>query len=75
MTTITICVYPQTFTFKTKKELPPFEYGCKVRTKLVQSSMKRKKIPSPCHGYDEYVVEQIATCEFIPNEEYWYLGS
>jgi hypothetical protein len=75
MTTITICEYPQTFTFKTRKTLPPFEYGCEVRTKIAQDAMRRHKVSSPSHGYCEYVVEEVCTAEFLPNQEYWYLGS
>lgn len=75
MTTITICDYPQTFTFRTKKVLPPFSYGCEIRTKLAEQAMKRHKIHSPCHGYNEYVVEIVDTISFLPNEEYWHLGS
>jgi hypothetical protein len=75
MKTITICEYPQTFTFKTKKVLPPFTYGCEIRTKLAEQAMKRHKIDSPCHGYNEYVVEDIKVVPFLPNQEYWYLGS
>ena len=75
ITKITICEYPQTFTFKTKKVLPPFTYGCKIRTMLAEQAMKRHKIYSPCHGYNEYVVEIVITAGLPPNEEYWYLGS
>lgn len=75
MTTITICEYPQTFTFKTKKKLPPFKYGCEVRTKLAHDAMKRYKVSSPSHSYCEYVVEEVCTAHFLPNQEYWYLGS
>jgi hypothetical protein len=75
MKTITICHYPQTFSFKTKKELPPFEYGCQIRTKLAEQAMRRHNIYSPSHGYDEYIVETVDINTENPNHELWYLGS
>lgn len=75
MTTITICDYPQTFSFKTKKELPPFQYGCEIRTKLAQQAMKRHNIYSPCHGWNEYIVEVVDVDTENTNHEYWQLGS
>ena len=75
MKKITICHYPATFSFTTKVELPTFEYGCEVRTKLAEKAMRRHNISSPCHGYDEYVVECVEIdCE-NPNHEFWQLGS
>ena len=75
MTKITICHYPQTFSFKTKKELPPFKYGCEIRTKLAEQAMRRHNTHSPCHDYDEYVVEIVDIDTEKPNQEFWQLGS
>jgi hypothetical protein len=64
-----ICIdYPTETYFKTKKDFNNNE----ERTDWLVSTMKRKKTYSPCHTYDDYVVEKV-----IPNGEleYWIIGS
>ena len=65
----TICiVYPTETYLKTQKDFNNNE----ERTDWLVSTMKRKKTYSPCHAYDDYVVEKV-----IPNGEleYWIIGS
>lgn len=71
-TIITVLGYPDTFSFITRKELPDFEYGCEVRRSILVKKMKELGVDSPCHGYDEYVVELV---EKKYGQEYWQLGS
>lgn len=72
MKTITVLDYPQTFSFKVKKELPTFEYGCEERRRILIRQMKRQDIFSPCHLYTDYVVEEVIS---NGTQEYWRLGS
>ena len=37
--------------------------------------MRRHNIYSPCHGYDEYIVEDVEIDTENPNHEFWQLGS
>lgn len=69
---IVVMGYPATFSFTTLEDFPPFEYGCEVRRKLLVKELEKQKIPSPCHGYEEYVVE---TIEQGDGWEQWHLGS
>jgi hypothetical protein len=68
MTTIFID-YPTEFSWKTKKT---FSNNAE-RTEYVRQVLKRKKVESPCHDYDDYVVE--FTKSIKPKYEYWILGS
>lgn len=60
--------YPTNAYFMTKKEFANND----ERTDWLISTMKRKKTYSPCHHYDDYVVEKV-----IPNGELeiWIIGS
>lgn len=70
---VTVKNYPATFDFPACLPLPPFEYGCKVRTRLVQEAMRIQRIESRNHLYTDYLVEQIET---LPDgSEVWHLGS
>ena len=75
MKSIIVVEYPQTFSFKVRKELPPFEYGCETRWNILQYQFKKQKIESPCHLWSEYVLEFVKSDEEFPDTEYWYLGS
>lgn len=65
--------YPAPLEFETEVALPPFEYGCKVRTKLLREKMREQKINSPRHAYDDYVVEVIL--QSTKYFEVWGIGS
>lgn len=58
MKTIIVMDYPQTFSFKVRKELPKFNEDdyCEVRREILIRQMKRQNIDSPCHSYYDYVV-------------------
>jgi len=64
--------YPCTINFRTNTKLPRFKCGCKVRTKIAQDKMKKRRILSPNHDYSDYIVEEIRT---NGTWETWYLGS
>jgi hypothetical protein len=72
MKRIVIEHYPATFIFDVRKELPEFEYGCKVRQEILLRQLKRQNIDSPCHAYSDYVIEHV---EKHYTGEYWILGS
>lgn len=69
---IVVEIYPATFVFQVEEPLPPFKYGCKVRRKILIKEMNLQNIDSPCHAYEDYIVESI---EKIPVGERWHLGS
>lgn len=83
MKTIKIDGYPAYFEFKIKTKLPRFvssgtigkdylcEY-CDIRNTLLLKYLKKLKINSPCHGYEDYVVEMVTETE---DGEIWQLGS
>ena len=61
--------YPTDFSFKTKKTFTTNE----ERTQHLQQVLRRKKVESPSHDYNDYVVEVI---EPIGNtREFWLIGS
>ncbi len=64
--------YPSTFSFNLEKKLPKFQYGCHVRTRIVQQQIVQQQIETPFHEPSDYTVEVI-----IPFEggEVWELGS
>lgn len=75
--------YPATFEFNIRTELPPFISGttpeghydaemCEVRNDLLLKHMKRLKVNSPCHAYEDYVVEVVTP---TLDGEIWQLGS
>lgn len=43
-----------------------------IRRKLLLRHMKRLKVYSPCHAYEDYVVEEVTETE---DGEIWELGS
>lgn len=68
--------YPGTLIFKTRKHLPHFEYGEKVRTAIAQDHLRRKKEywQDGCpHHYSDFIVEKIEIEE--NGNEIWHLGS
>jgi hypothetical protein len=71
-TKIEVPFYPQSFSFFINMSLPPFKYGCKVRTGIVRVMMEKLKVKSPNHFYDDYVVEEVYK---ESNKEIWALGS
>lgn len=80
--TIKIDGYPAHFEFKIRAKLPKFissgtigkdydcEY-CEVRNHLLLKYLKRLKINSPYHEYEDYVVEVVTETE---DGEIWQLG-
>jgi hypothetical protein len=68
MTTVFID-YPTQFSFRTKKQFA----NDMERTTYLHSVLKRNNVPSPCHGYNEYVVEFIETIS--EGYEFWFIGS
>lgn len=71
---ITIKDYPCTFSFEIDRGLPKFKLDqdeC-LRTEIVREEMRKQKIDSPCHSYDDYIVEMVKETK---DGEIWYLGS
>jgi hypothetical protein len=64
--------YPSTFSFDTEEKLPIFQYGCHVRTKIVQQEIIQQQIETPCHDPFDYCVEVIIP---FKDGEIWELGS
>jgi hypothetical protein len=67
----TICIdYPTELCFKTKFEFNNNE----ERTNFLIKKLRNKKVDSPCHNYEDYVVEYT---EKIRGEgyEYWAVAS
>jgi hypothetical protein len=73
VTRIWIEDYPATFVFSTVAKLKPFKYGCKQRGAILLRALYRKGIKSPCHAYEDYIVESVRVS--AKNEETWFLGS
>lgn len=82
-TKVKIVSYPTDFEFVTNIALPKFissgtvgvDYDCEmceVRNQLLHINMKLQKINSPCHAYEDYVVEVVTKTE---DGEIWRLGS
>jgi hypothetical protein len=72
---ITVKDYPSTFSFTIDDDLPEFdeeEEYCEVRTEILHEMMHCMQIPSPCHLYEDYVVQVV---EITEEGETWYLGS
>ena len=72
MKQIIVSVYPETFYFKVKKELPVFDYACKVREEILHRQLKRQNINCGIHHPTDFIVEVI---ESGNNYEIWHLGS
>jgi hypothetical protein len=64
--------YPTSFTFDIPGKLPRFDGSCKKRDRILRDAMKRLKVNSPNHAYEDYVVEIV---EDTGNGEAWHLGS
>jgi hypothetical protein len=64
--------YPSTFSFDTEEKLPKFQFGCHVRTKIVQQEIIQQQIETPCHDPFDYCVEVIIP---FKGGEIWELGS
>jgi len=69
--TIQVKSYPLDLTFKIKVKLPPFIYGCDVRTKIIQKKLTTS-FYSASHRPNDFIVEEIEKTEF---GEIWHLGS
>ena len=69
---IIIDYYPATIYFDVKKQLPPFEYGCKVRQEILLRQLKRWDVNSPCHAYSDYIIEAV---DPYYDGEIWIIGS
>lgn len=72
MKQIMIKGYPFDLAFKTKKALPPFKYGCRVRTALAHKALAKDQREISCHLPADFIVEQI---EKTSVGEVWHLGS
>ncbi len=72
-TIIKVEIYPATFQFIVDFELPKFEYGCETRGAILSKVMDKLEINSPCHAYEDYIVEGVQTNGV--NTEIWQLGS
>jgi hypothetical protein len=75
MKQIIVIDYPETFTFKVRKKMPDFEYGCEVRNKILRLELEKQNIPTDFYSYDDYAVEYVETKLEMPNYEFWYIGS
>lgn len=71
--TISVNNYPSSFKFKTEDDLPEFEYGCSERTNRLHQAMHDLNIDSPCHAYEDYIVEAVKKDK--AGNETWTLGS
>jgi hypothetical protein len=72
MKQIIVSEYPKTFYFKVKKELPTFDYACKVRGEILLRQLKKQNIDCGIHHPSDFIVEVI---EQYDNVEIWHLGS
>ena len=72
--TIKVDGYPAHFSFEVDIDLPEFdeERGCSLRTHIVHQEMYAQNIDSPCHMYEDFVVESV---EIVSGGEVWGLGS
>jgi hypothetical protein len=57
------------FSFRTRKTFTNND----ERTKYLHYVLRKNKVDSPCHGYNEYVVEGITWV--FDKSEYWIIGS
>ena len=75
---IKVDTYPETFTFETRAKFPKFVNSgknfayCKNRNAVLLRALKRLNIDSPCHAYEDYVVESVRKTK---DGEVWQLGS
>jgi len=69
---ILILDYPTNMTFQVRKDLPEFDEYCEVRQEILLRQFKRQNIDSPCHGYNEYVIEAVVP---MKDSEIWIIGS
>lgn len=68
---IKVMNYPRTFSFDTKEKLPPFKYGCSVRTAIVQKQLA-KITYNVLHVPKDFIVERVRK---TATGETWHLGS
>jgi hypothetical protein len=61
--------YPTNFSFRTRKTFTNND----ERTKYLHYVLRKNKVDSPCHGYNEYAVEGITWV--FDKSEYWIIGS
>jgi hypothetical protein len=75
-TVVTLAPYPYRVkvVFKTGRKLPPFKYGCPIRTKIVRQFLAQGPIVGAmeAHGPQDFIVESILP---RPGGEVWFLGS
>lgn len=74
MKQIKIIDYPANMFFQVKIELPPFEYGCPVRNRILHRQIYTQiMMEQLTHGVKDYIVESIEVME--NGTEIWYVGS
>ena len=61
--------YPTNFSFRTRKTFTNND----ERTKYLHHVLRKNKVESPCHGYNEYSVEDITWV--FTESEFWIVGS
>ena len=70
---ISIIGYPCTFKFTVSKPFKPFNYDeDDGRNELLLKKMYELAVESPCHAYEDYVIEIVRK---VRGGEHWYLGS
>ena len=63
--------YPTMFSFRTRKTFTNND----ERTKYLHYVLRKNKVDSPCHGYNEYSVEFVEPIGKANKREYWLIGS
>ena len=70
---ISVIGYPCTFKFTVSKPFKPFNYDeDDGRNELLLKKMYELAVESPCHAYEDYVIEIVRK---VRGGEHWYLGS
>lgn len=72
---ITVVGYPCTFSFPLPKPLKPYSNDNTDdggRSEILLKKMYQLNVPSPCHAYEDYVIEHVQQFTY---GEYWHLGS
>jgi hypothetical protein len=70
---ISVIGYPSTFKFTVSKPFKPFNYDeDDGRNKILLKKMYELSVESPCHAYEDYVIEIVRK---VRGGEHWFLGS
>ena len=70
---ISVIGYPSTFKFTVSKPFKPFNYDeDDGRNKILIKKMYELSVESPCHAYEDYVIEIVRK---VRGGEHWFLGS